>query len=134
MQPKPFQNPAKNAPEIHVMLRTPKHDFEQTLTHFSSFSPFSKRRTLPARAFQSDTNLSSFEKPDTNIICYLFTRLAHSWATVLPYFPALHPMWRPDIYPKFLDYLRLDLTDRINKSGLMLQLKHTSLSHCYTFE
>ena len=37
MEPKPSQNRAQNAPEIDLMLRTPKNDFEQTLPHFCSF-------------------------------------------------------------------------------------------------
>ena len=37
MEPKPSQNRAQNAPEIHLMLRTPKSHFEQTLPHFCSF-------------------------------------------------------------------------------------------------
>ena len=37
IEPKPSQNRAQNAPEIDLMLRTPKSDFEQTLPHFCSF-------------------------------------------------------------------------------------------------
>ena len=37
MEPKPSQNPAENASEIDLMLRTLKIESEQTLPHFGSF-------------------------------------------------------------------------------------------------
>ena len=37
MEPKPFQNPAQQAPKFDVMLRTLKSESEQTLPHFSLF-------------------------------------------------------------------------------------------------
>ena len=40
MESKPSQNGAQNAPEIDLMLRTLKSDFEQTLPHFCSFLAF----------------------------------------------------------------------------------------------
>ena len=56
MEPKPSQNRAQNAPEIDLMLRTPKNDFEQTLTHFCSFlhiqgPPKSSRNRTKIRSY-----------------------------------------------------------------------------------